>query len=205
MSTETNPNRNRGGYVYVKAKKTKPHEGGHWSEKKKLEACTLWCAGMGLTQLAIEINVPLATIKLWRASKWWEELSRDIRSDESQKMDAQLTKILDKSLTEIMDRLEQGEYVYDQKTGKIKRAPVKLRDATVAFNSLMDKRQLIRKEPTKITEQSNTATQLANLAKQFEQFVTGKPKEEKLVEVVNEFIEGDTVVQDEDGTYVVKE
>jgi hypothetical protein len=83
--------------------------------------------------------------------------------------------------------------------------PAKLRDLNVAFNSLIDKRQLIRKQPTKIIEQQTTATQLQNLADQFAQFVTGKTKQEKFNDLVEDVIEGETVVQNEDGTWEVKE
>lgn len=196
---------NRGKLVYVKAKKTKPHEGGHWSEKKKHESVVMFAAGMPIRQISVELNIPFETVKKWRYSEWFAEMVEDLRSDDKQKLDAKLTKILDKTLDELMDRLENGEFVYDQKTGELKRTPVKLRDTTVAFNTIMDKRQLIRREPTKITEQSNTATQLANLAQQFASFVSGQQPKEKLEHVVNEFIDGDTVVQDGDGTYSLKE
>lgn len=200
-----NPNVNRGRLVYVKAKKTKPHQGGHWSEKKKYEAVCLFNAGMSLTQISLELNVPRETIKKWRVATWWEDITKDLRSEETQKLDAKLTKVLDKSLESILDRLEDGEFIYDQKTGKLKRTPVKMRDATVAFNTIMDKRQLIRKEPTKITEQSNTATQLASLAEQFAAFVSGKPVVEKEKELVAEYIEGETLVDNGDGTYSHKD
>ena len=67
----------------------------------------------------------------------------------------------------------------------------------------MDKRQLIRKQPTKIVEQQSTAAQLANLANQFAAFVSGKKPTDNLKDVTLEFIEGETVEQDEDGTYRV--
>lgn len=194
-----------GRYIYVKNKKTKPYELGHWSEKKKYEAVCLWLTGIPLTHVAIELNVPLNTLRMWKISKWWQDTVKDIQSEDKQKLDAQLSKILDKSLTEMMDRLENGEYIYDQKTGKLKRTPAKLRDTTHTFNTIMDKRQLIRKEPTKITESTSTAQQLTELAKQFENFVTGKTKPESFEQVVNEVIEGETVVQNEDGTYELKE
>ena len=196
---------NKGKLVYVKAKKTQPHQGGHWSDKKKYEAVCLWIAGMQMTKIAVELNVPLETIKKWRIASWWADIVKDVQSEDKQQLDAKLTKILDKSLDTIMDRLENGEYIYDQKTGKIKRAPTKLRDATIAMNAVMDKRQLIRKEPTKIVEGSTTNQQLANLAKQFQEFVTGKVIPEKQEELVAEFIEGETLDDNGDGTYSLKE
>jgi len=59
--------------------------------------------------------------------------------------------------------------------------------------------------PTKITEASDTKAQLANLAQQFAQFVTGKIKDEPVEKLVNEFIDEETVEQDEHGKYIVKE
>ena len=196
---------NRGKMVYVKAKKTKPHQGGHWSDKLKNEAVCLHVAGLPLSQIAVQLNVPHETIRTWRRQSWWNDISADIRSEDTQKLDAKLTKILDASLEKILDRLENGEYIYDQKTGRIKQMPIKLRDATVAFNTVMDKRQLIRREPTKITEQSSTVNQLENLAKQFAEFVTGKVKVEKDSELINEYIEGETLEDNGDGTFSIKE
>lgn len=191
----------RGKLVYVKAKpKTSALEKGHWSEKKKHEAVCLWSTGMSMAQVSVETGVPYETVKQWRTTSWWKDIHEELKTEDKQQLDAKLSKILDKTLDSVMDRLENGEFVYDQKTGSLKRAPVKLRDATTAMNSVIDKRQLIRKEPTKIVEQSNTAAQLANLAQQFAAFVN-KPKEEKIIN----YVDGETVEQNEDGTYSVKE
>lgn len=192
-----------GRMVYVKAKpKTSRMQSGHWSEKKKYEACCLWSSGMKMSQVSVETGVPYETIKQWRASTWWADIHKELQSEDKQQLDARLTKILDKTLDSILDRLENGEFVYDQKTGSLKRSPVKLRDATVAMNTVMDKRQLIRKEPTKIVESESTNQQLANLAKQFQEFVTGKKQEEKDKPL---YIEGETLQDNGDGTFSVKE
>ena len=192
-----------GRMVYVKAKpKTSRMQTGHWSEKKKYEACCLWSSGMKMSQVSVETGVPYETIKQWRASTWWADIHKELQSEDKQQLDARLTKILDKTLDSILDRLENGEFVYDQKTGSLKRSPVKLRDATVAMNTVMDKRQIIRREPTKIVESESTNQQLANLAKQFQEFVTGKKQEEKDKPL---YIEGETLQDNGDGTFSVKE
>jgi len=76
-----------------------------------------------------------------------------------------------------------------------------MRDLNNAFNTILDKRQLIRRQPTKIVEQTNTAAQLQNLANQFASFVKKTTQELP----TQEFIEGETVIQNEDGTWEVKE
>ena len=197
----------KGKMVYVRAKpKTTRGVAGLWASKIKYEAVCLWSAGVRLREISLQLNVPIDTLNNWRASGWWSDIHKEIMSEDSQQLDAKLTKILDKSLETIMDRLEKGEFVYDQKSGGVKRVPAKLRDATVAMNTVMDKRQLIRKEPTKIVADSSTATQLQNLATQFASFVNNnKKQEEKIVDVVDNFILGENVTLNEDGKYVIDE
>lgn len=178
---------------------------GWWSEKKKLEALGIYMATGSITMAANQSNVPFETVKSWSRSDWWKDKVKEIQNEEYDKLDSKLSKALDKALDQVMDRIENGEYMYDPKTGKTKIMPAKLRDLNTAFNSLMDKRQLIRKQPTKIVEQTTTAAQLQDVAKKFAEFVTGKVKQEKFNDLVDNVIEGETVEQNEDGTYVIKE
>lgn len=179
---------------------------GVWSDKIKLEAITLYMAIGSITMVATQLNIPVETARSWQKQQWWKDKIKQIQSEDYEKLDAKLTKALDKALDQVMDRIDKGEYIYDPKTGKVKQMPAKLRDLNTAFNSLMDKRQLIRKQPTKIVEQTTTAAQLQNLADQFAQFVTGKVKQEKFDELVDKCIDGETVEQDpETGVYHVKE
>lgn len=197
-----------GSWRYVKAPKRtdmSQTDRGNWAEKKKLEVLGIYMATGSLTMAASQANVPFETAKSWKSKDWWKEKVKEIQSEEYDKLDSKLTKALDKALEQVMDRIENGEYMYDPKTGKTKIMPAKLRDLNTAFNSLMDKRQLIRKQPTKIVEQSSTAVALQNLADQFQSFTTGKVKQEKMNELVAEVIEGETVEQGEDGVYYVKD
>ena len=194
-----------GRMVYVKAtRKVKATEPGHWAEKKKHEALAFYVANGSLTETSRHCAVPYETLKKWKQSDWWRDRVRDIQNEDYDKLDARLSKALDKALDEVMDRLENGEDIYDPKTGKIKKMPAKLRDVNHAFNSIMDKRQLVRKQPTKIVEQTNTAAQLQNLAEQFAKFVTGKSVE-TVKEIQEDFIEGDNVVQNDDGSWEIKQ
>jgi hypothetical protein len=194
-----------GRMVYVKAtRKVKATESGHWAEKKKHEALAFYVANGSLTETSKHCMVPYETLKKWKQSDWWKDRVRDIQNEEYDKLDARLSKALDKALDEVMDRLQNGEDIYDPKTGKIKKMPAKLRDVNHAFNSIMDKRQLVRKQPTKIVEQTNTAAQLQNLAEQFAKFVTGKSIE-TVKDIQEDFIEGDNVIQNEDGSWEIKD
>ena len=100
------------------------------------------------------------------------------------------------SLDAMQDRLVNGDFVRDDKTGKIVRVPVKIRDANNAFNTMMDKRQLLRKQPTKITDNASVNQQLHLLANEFKKFLGKRVDDTQVTNI----IEGDHVFINEDGT-----
>lgn len=194
----------QGKYVYVAGPKKNDisqDDRTLWSDKKKNEALAFYVANGSLAETSRQCAVPYRTLQMWKSQDWWKDRVRDIQNEDYDKLDAKLTKALDKALDKVMDRIEHGDEVYDSRTGGTIRVGAKLRDLNAAFNGLMDKRQLVRKQPTKIVEQQSTATQLQNLAQQFAAFVSGKPVKETIDQVA--FMDGDNVEQDEDGVYRV--
>ena len=177
-----------GRYVYVKEKKNKPYEPGHWSEKKHLEVITTYLATGNVAETSRLCNIPAVTVRNWMQKDWWEATVREIQSGDGQKQDNKMTKVIDRALEMLMTRIEEGDYQYDQKTGRLVKVPLKARDLERVASGLFDKRQLIRKQPTTLKESDlNQAERLLKLAQQFSEFA-GKKVEEK---VVSEFIEGE--------------
>ena len=194
----------QGKMVYVAAPKKNDisqSDRAQWSEKKKLEVLAYYVANGSVADTCRECRVPYRTIQMWKSQDWWKDKVRDIQNEEYDKLDSKLTKALDKALDQVMDRIENGDHVFDSRSGGTVRVAAKLRDLNTAFNSIMDKRQLIRKQPTKIVEQQSSATQLQNLANQFAAFVSGKPIKETIEQVA--YMDGDNVEMDEDGVYRV--
>lgn len=170
-----------GHYVYVRTKKKGAGTPGMWSDAKKTELITTYLATGSLRMAAGICQIPYQTAKNWKVQPWFKERIAEIQSDESTELDAKLSKIVNKTLDVITDRLETGDYILDSKTGTVKRVPVKMRDAKTVMTDLFDKRQLIRKQPTKITEQQTVDKRLETLAARFEKFVgsssTSRPEE----------------------------
>ena len=194
----------QGKMVYVSAPKKNDisqEDRVQWSEKKKLEVLAFYVANGSVAETSRQCAVPYRTIMMWKSQDWWKDKVRDIQNEDYDRLDSKLTKALEKALDKVMDRIENGDEVYDSRTGGTVRVGAKLRDLNAAFNGLMDKRQLIRKQPTKIIEQQSTATQLQNLANQFAAFVSGKPVKETIDQVA--YMEGDLVEEGEDGVYHV--
>lgn len=194
----------QGKYVYVAGPKkndVSQADRAHWSDKKKNEVLAYYVANGSVADTSRHCAVPYRTIMMWKSQSWWKERVDAIKNEEYDKLDSKLTKALDKALDQVMDRIENGDEVFDSRTGGTIRVGAKLRDLNAAFNGLMDKRQLIRKQPTKIVEQQSTAHQLQNLANQFAAFVSGKPVKETIDQVA--FMDADNVQEDEDGVYRV--
>lgn len=160
-----------GHYVYVKTKKKGAGTPGLWTEAKKVELVTTYLSTGSLLMACGICKVPYSTAKFWKTQPWFKEMVDNIQAEDTTQLDAKLSKIVNKTLEVISDRLEGGDYILDSKTGTVKRVPVKMRDAKTVAVDLFDKRQLIRKQPTKITEQQTVDKRLENLAERFEKFV----------------------------------
>ena len=191
-------------YVYVKTKKKSLVQDGrlHWHEDVKNKALALRSQGLTYKAIANELKIPFKTIENWSNTDWWKEGLKDIRNDDYTRLDKNLTDMLESTIKELKDRIANGDSIYDPRTGKIKRVPVKMRDLNTALNSTIEKRQLIRNLPSKIVENVSQTAQLANLAQEFAKFVN-KRTYEPLAHNTFDLIEGETVIQDADGSWIM--
>lgn len=170
-----------GRMVYIRSKKTKAGQPGTWSDKKRLEVLTTFLATGSQAHTSAITGVPEETIRTWRKADWWLERAKEIKSDNNIQLDQRLTKVMDKALDAVIDRIENGEYMYDPRTGDIVRVPAKLRDVQKVSNDMIDKKILLDKISKGKEEQQKqqiTADHLVDLAKAFAQFATGKTQPE---------------------------
>jgi hypothetical protein len=152
-----------------------------WSEAQKIEAVTTWLALGSLPLTAAATGIPKDTIVRWRYTDWWKELVLQIRSEETLALDGRLSKIVNKALAVVEDRLDNGNFQYDPKTGGNVRVPVNLRDSMKATADLMDRREILRQQPMQEQIEKTVDDRLAKLADEFARFakakdVTPKPK-----------------------------
>lgn len=141
-----------------------------WPVEKKIEAVTTWLALGNLRQVAAVTGVSYGMIKQWRIQPWWKELEAEVVASRRIASATKLSKIVDKSLDVIDDRLANGDFVYNSKSGEIHRKPVTLRDATTAANALMQRAAIIEKmnKDEQVVEATVTIQeQLQNLALEF--------------------------------------
>ena len=74
----------------------------------------------------------IETVAKQRVPEWWKELVQQIRSEETLALDGKLSKIVNKALAVVEDRLDKGNFQYDQRKGELVRIPVNVKDAIKA-------------------------------------------------------------------------
>ena len=160
---------------------------GWYTDDEKLNACAVYAAVGNITEVSRLTGINALTLRDWTGTEWWGEVLRKIRFQLNDQLDSKMTKIIDKALDSVMERITDGDYYVDKKTGKVKQIPMKGRDLAVVSTTILDKRQLIRGEPTNISaKQSNADTRLEALAEEFAKFVKARTIEVSTTTVESE-------------------
>lgn len=154
-----------------------------YSEKEKLNAVCVF-AMCGNSRRTAEITkIPEATIRTWKQTEWWNEINHRIVLEQDEELASNLSKTMDKALEQINDRLENGNYIYNAKLDKLVRKPADAKELAAVTAMSLDKRQLLRGQPTSRTERVSQDERLKGLANQFAQFVKAKQVEQVPEEV----------------------
>lgn len=162
-----------------------------WSDSQKLEAVKTYLilGKFSLTEAATKI--PETTLRSWAKSEWWAQIVDDLRLQDELVMSAKLKNIVDKTLEVVGDRLEHGDFVYDQKTGKMKRKPVNMRDAHKVAMDMSERREILLARDRPMQTQDQVADKLLALAEKFAQLGKQQKNASTVVDVEVKEIEDD--------------
>ena len=140
-----------------------------WSDAQKIEAVTLWLSMGNLRLVGATLRIPEQTLRNWRATQWWRDIAQEIQLQDKIQLSATAKNIIDKSMAVIADRLEAGDWIYDQKSGQMRRKPVAMKDALAVADRLMDRKEKLDK--LDVTEQSSESIEqkLDKLMQRFSQ------------------------------------
>jgi hypothetical protein len=143
-------------------------EGGHFTWEKKIDVVTKYMA-LGNARLVSELTkVPYITLMGWKKEPWWAELIEEVRRTRQGELNTKLSKIVDKSLSVIEDRLENGDIILNNKTGDLIRKPVSLRDANSVTKDLLAHQVRVEELTQKMEVQKDSVQdQLKLLATEF--------------------------------------
>lgn len=148
-----------------------------WTPAQKMEVVKSVLATGNMRIAAAMHGVGYDLVREWKGQAWWAVMEAELRSEQDIELDAKLTQIVDKSLDATLDRVENGDFIYDQKSGEIRRKPANLRDVhRVAVDTLKQRQDLrVANEDTGVAK-ITVEEQLKMLADNLAQWVkTQKP------------------------------
>lgn len=166
----------------------------HWGDAQKLEAVKCWLLTGNLMSVAAALGIPYVTLKHWRYSKWWAQAVMDLKSENNMKLTARLREIAGKSLDLMQDRLNEGDWIINSKTGKLVRKPVGARDLNVITNTMLSNVDKLEGAPEREADNKKALDQLTILAQKFEEFAK-KKKPVQVTDVI--FVEEKNAIHEE--------
>jgi hypothetical protein len=159
------------------------------------QKAALLYAVTGSFELASEKSeVPIKVIKEWSRYPWFTIILEEFRSENLSKLDAAFTEVIDKAIIEIKERLEKGD-PYVTKSGKIVRKPVSIRDLAIVQAINIDKRQLLRGEPTSRSSIAKESPEelLQSLADKFTKIIDKKKQNQNTTIIEGEISDAEFV------------
>jgi hypothetical protein len=146
----------------------------YFNLEQKINACTLYCVYGDVDQVSNMTGIPGKFIREWKEEPWWFEVQKKVYTEQNEKLASQINVVLDSSLTHLKDRLDNGDYLWDVRHSKLVRKPVDTKVLANVFSNLLNRRQIIRGEPTSITAAVGVDERLNKLADEFKRFAAAK-------------------------------
>lgn len=149
-------------------------QAGSISNEKRYEiAKTLMATGNN--RLTSELHgINYSTLMEWKKKDWWKELWDQIKTEQRLELNSKLTGLAGLTIDILKDRLENGDWVLNNKTGEIVRKPIGVRDANVAMNNLLTHIQKTDELDQKADQVAGTDDILKQLAREFGNFAKKK-------------------------------
>lgn len=142
-----------------------------YSWEEKTEAAKLYMLSGNMRIVAENTGVPYDTLCDWKKADWWPTLIEELKLVKKAKSGKKIDKILELSLEEIEDRITNGDYVLNNKTGEIERRKVSMRDLANMTNQMMTRQLQMEELAEKLEHKKETVQETLNmLAKEFTKY-----------------------------------
>ena len=148
-----------------------------WSEKQKFHAAATYLLTQNWVITSNITGIPTDTLKRWSKLPWWSDLLLEVKRTQRAEQKGKLTKLVEKALSVVEDRLDNGDFVLNNKTGQITRKPVNAIVANKILGDSFDRNILLEKfeqeEVKKVTE-TEIINRLSDIQKAFEEMAKKK-------------------------------
>lgn len=162
---------------HVPSKKKRPTAGVnnmHWSDSQKLEAVTTYLALGNLVLTASVLKIPEFTLRAWKQRDWWKEIEQELAVQDNIELSSRLKRIIETTISATEDRIKNGDWVYNNKTGELMRKPVLMKDAHKVTMDFINKREQLVNQIPQNTSIEQIDEKLKKLAEKFEEIATGR-------------------------------
>lgn len=168
-----------------------------WSDQKKMELIQAYVVMGNLRLAASTLNIPEVTARKWKAQPWWKEAELEIRKGSKLQLSGKLSDLVTKVFQSLEDRVENGDWVHNPKTGKLERKPV---SAAVINNIMKDTiSQSVSLEKLGMEEAASQEGIEARLEKLREELLQAAGKLKKPVVIEGEIIDVGIPIQGSEG------
>jgi hypothetical protein len=118
---------------------------GWWTDKQKYEAVAAYLLIGNLAQVSRMSGIPDITLRKWKSSPWWPEAEQEIKRASKLQLSGKLSKAIQLANLAVEDRLENGDWVFNPKTGTMVRRLVSADTAVKILDKLIDKQLVLEK------------------------------------------------------------
>lgn len=147
-----------------------------YTDKQKYEVVAAYILFGNIAQVSRMTGVPDITCRKWKASPWWKEAEDEIRRGAKVQLSGKLTKAIELANLALEDRLQNGDFIFDYKTGQMIRKPVTADTAARVLDRLIDRQDQLeqRAQALDTTTKEGVNERLAKLAEDFLKFAKAK-------------------------------
>ena len=151
----------------------------NYTDEDRRKVVVLYLTLGNFTAVAKQTGFPVRTITDWRHNAdWWDEFAAGVDQEKTDRIKANIDKIIDSALKNTLDRLKNGDEVVDKNGNKIRRK-MSGRDTAIVGAVYFDKRQVLSHQPTSINS-TNVDSRLAEYMAKFEEL--GRALSAKVIE-----------------------
>ncbi len=163
------------------------------SDETKEKAVVLYKSTGKVSETADLVGISYDTMRLWSHTDWFKDRTAELLLEERTALNRKLEVIVEEAGDAVLDRLRNGDVVFDQKTGEMQRKPIAAQVASQILQQGIEKQVLIQKlvrEDQLVEGQEKLVDRLTRLALEFSKFSKNTPKiiDAEVVTTTNEVI-----------------
>lgn len=144
-----------------------------YTPEEKIRACIIHTCTGSISRTASITGISVSGLTKWRnTAEWWPIIREQVQKIRNDILESKLTEVIENATDEILDRIENGDEVYNHATGEKVRVKVPLSALSQgALKTAFEKREDIRGTTVGGSTKKDVVEHLKRLADAFEEMV----------------------------------